>query len=218
MESTPAWWRGHVPPLSTRRLGTEVQSGSIREFSLPPVQDGLGLRDLHVVAAVVEGAALSLNDVQLTVEWSEFRGCRFTQAVKPVLNDYGIAAQGSFGITPAIYRDCTFSRVRFKQLGGFMLGHATFENCEFVDCRWEGHFAHDAWLLNNIFVGKVTGCVWFGRGSDGVNRIEGNDFTRAMLTANTGFRDGFPVDAQTWPPGFQPTPEEAAPDQQIADD
>lgn len=206
MQNQPDWWRGQVPAESPRggaRNG--VQEGSLSDFHLPAVQEGIGLRDIHAFGARVAGAELSLTDVQLTVEWSEFHDCRFTQAVKPVLNHYGVAAQGSFAISPAVYRNCTFHRIRFKQLGGFSLGHATFEDCVFVDCRWEGHFAHNAWLINNRFVGRMNGCAWFGRGDDGVNLIEGNDFTQAAITTNTGFREGFPVDKQAWPPDYYPS-------------
>ena len=44
-----------------------------------------------------------------------------------------------------------------------------------------------------------------GRGDDGMNLIEGNDFTQAAITTNTGFREGFPVDKQAWPPDYYPS-------------
>jgi hypothetical protein len=99
------------------------------------VDDRDGLRDLYVFDARVTGADLAMNDVRLTVEWSEFEYCHFTQKVRPVLNEHGFAAQGSFANNPAVYRNCTFERVRFKILGGFSMGQALFEGCTFLKCR-----------------------------------------------------------------------------------
>ena len=151
--------------------------------------------------ARVSGATLALSDINLTVEWSQFEDCHFTQQVRPVLNAHGIAAQDSFAIAPSIYRRCTFERVRFNMLSGFSLGRAVFEGCTFVHCRWEGHFAHDAWLVDNRFLGRMNGCAWYGHGQDGTNLIAGNDFTATRFTTNVAFRDGFPIDAQAGPTG-----------------
>jgi hypothetical protein len=70
-----------------------------------------------------------LNEVSLAVEWSEFTDCHFRQRVKPIINDYGFSAQGSFANRPALYRNCVFERVRFKQLGGFNLTRGWYEGC-----------------------------------------------------------------------------------------
>jgi len=127
-----------------------------------------------------------------------------------VLNEHGVAAQGSFGNRPSIYRNCTFDRVRFKALGGFSMLSARFEDCTFLNCRWEGHFANDADLVNCTFIGRMNGCAWFGHGTtpDGTtkrrNVIHGNDFTRTQFTDNVGWRLGFPISDQTWPEGFSP--------------
>ena len=86
-------------------------------------------------------------------------------------------------------------------LSGFSLGRALFEGCTFVNCRWEGHFAHDGWLVDNRFLGPMNGCAWYGHGVDGANLIEGNDFTAVRFTSNVAFRDGFPITAQRGQPG-----------------
>jgi hypothetical protein len=121
-----------------------------------------------------------------------------------VLNQQGIAAQGCLAISPSIDRGCTFERVRFTTLDGFSLGHATYQDCTFINCRWEGHFAHDAWLIGNRFRGTMNGCAWFGQGKDGRNVIEANDCTDAQLTRNVGFRGDVPIESQRWPAAFQP--------------
>lgn len=84
------------------------------------------------------------------------------------------------------------------------MSRATFEDCTFVNCRWEGHFANDAWLINNRFIGKMNGCVWFGAGDVGRNVIAGNNFSETIFTTNVAFRNAFPVDDQTWPDGYEP--------------
>ncbi len=205
MASEPAWWRGEKPAAEPRGSALdEVQRGEFSEFAVAPVVAGIGLREVNVFDARVTGADLALTDLHLKVEWSEFNDCRFHQKARPVLNEYGIAAQGSFGNSPAIFRNCTFEGVRFKLLGGFSMSRATFEDCTFVNCRWEGHFANDAWLINNRFIGKMNGCVWFGAGDVGRNVIAGNNFSETIFTTNVAFRNAFPVDDQTWPDGYEP--------------
>lgn len=148
---------------------------------------------------------MRLDDVALAVEWSEFHGWHLRQRVRPVLNARGFAAQGSFGNSPAVYRDCTFERIRFKGLGGFSMGRGWFENCVFVNCRWEGHFAHNAGLVSNRFIGRMNGCVWFGHSASGDrNIIRGNDFTQTEFTSNVGWRSDFPVPDQHWPTAYAP--------------
>ena len=128
--------------------------------------------------------------------------CTLRQRTRPVLNDHGIAAQGSLGAAPSIYRRCTFERVRFKTRGGFGLGQARFEECRFVDCRWEGSFAYSADLVDCVFSGRMNGCVWFGRDGERVNEIHGNDLTGVDFTRNVGWRADFPFAEQTWPEGY----------------
>ncbi|MGD8201296.1 hypothetical protein ACQE98_11590 [Ornithinimicrobium sp. W1679] len=213
MTDVPDWWRGQVPPgrppdgLSPRELVT----GSVSAVGSSGLILSTPLRRLHFYRATVVGVDLWLTDVHLAVEWSEFHDCRFRQRVRPVLDPDGCAAQGSFGNSPALYRGCTFERVRFKTLGGFSLGNARFEACTFVDCRWEGHFADATDLVDNRFVGRMNGCAWVGRSrSDNRYRhgrrnvIHGNDFTQTRFTDNVGWRQDFPLEAQRWPAGFAP--------------
>lgn len=213
MTAQPTWWRGEPRAESPRgEIGPAgVMTGRHSGFDLPPVDDRDGLRDLYLFRATVTDAELSLDDVHLRVEWSELEGCRFRQRVRPVTNEQGFAAQGTLGIGASVYRNCTFERVRFKLLGGFSLGAAMFEGCTFLNCRWEGHFAHDAYLVDNRFVGRMDGCVWFGRGDDdgtrrmgAPNLIRGNDFTETRFTTNVAWRSDFPLQDQRWPDGFVP--------------
>lgn len=210
MADVPAWWRGLIPP--TEHEGYRpVYTGFVGSLGPDqvPAADPNGLVPLHFFRAHAVGLDVSLTRVHLLARWSEFDGCRFHQRVRPVLNDQGVAAQGGFGAGPSIYRGCSFERVRFKALGGFTLGQGRFEDCTFVDCRWEGHFAHDADLVACRFIGRMNGCVWFGAGRDRDGRprrnvIEGNDFTRAILTDNVGWRASFPFGSQAFPPGYLP--------------
>jgi hypothetical protein len=115
----------------------------------------------------VTDAQLWLNDVRLVVEWSEFASCHFRQRVKPITNEQGFSAQGSFANRQALYRNCVFERVRFKLLGGFSMSRGWYEDCTFLNCRWEGHFAHDASVVDSTFIGRMNGCVWFGESERG---------------------------------------------------
>ena len=135
MTAQPTWWRGESRAESPRgEVGPAgVMTGRHFRFELPAVDDRDGLRDLYLFDATVTDAALSLDDIHLRVEWSEFESCRFDQRVRPVTNEQGFAAQGTLGIGASVYRNCTFERVRFKLLGGFSLGAAMFEGCTFVN-------------------------------------------------------------------------------------
>jgi hypothetical protein len=170
-----------------------------------PAGGGASLHALYFFRARVRDIEIALSDTHLSVEWSQFDGCHFRQRVRPVLNADGFAAQGSFGNSPTVYRECTFERVRFKQLGGFSMGQSRFERCTFVNCRWEGNFAHQADLIDNTFVGRMNGCVWFGQSAAGRrNVIHGNDFSAATLGENVAWRGDFPLKDQRWPAGFSP--------------
>jgi hypothetical protein len=64
-------------------------------------------------------------------------------------------------------------------------------------------------MIDCTFAGRMNGCVWFGHGPEGHgvsrrNIIGGNDFTAAQITANVGWRVGFPTSAQAWPPQYVP--------------
>ncbi len=207
MSDEPAWWRGQRPSeepptgwvsdelVTGRHAGRLPTPGSVRD----------GLRTLDFFRAQVSDVEIRLDDAHLGAAWSELDRCHFRQRVRPVTNEHGVAAQGSFGTRPTVYRGCTFERVRFKTLGGFVMGDARFEDCIFLDCRWEGHFADRANLLRCTFVGRMNGCVWFGGDAQGRRNVnEGNDFTRTVFTSNVAWRDDFPLDDQRWPDGFTP--------------
>ena len=211
MESFPDWWRGRRPP-EVYDGPRPVLQGPL--FSLDvdqlPQNDHTGLRQLRLFRARARGLDVPLTEASLHVRWSEFDGCRFQQRVRPVLNAAGIAAQRSFGVEPSIYRSCTLERVRFKLLGGFSMGKARFEGCTFLNCRWEGAFAHHADIVGCEFVGKMNGCVWFGEDRRDphrlrVNEIGGNDFTGVVFSQNVSWRHNFPVERQRFPPGYTPT-------------
>ncbi|HVK28892.1 MAG TPA: hypothetical protein VM575_11155 [Nocardioides sp.] len=203
--TAPEWWRGQTP--------TERPRGHPRQSILTGVVDSVPLGDLdqygshplYFFDAAVSAIDLWLNDVSLAVEWSEFENCHSRQRVKPVTNGHGFSAQGSFGNSPAFYRNCVFEGLRFKQLGGFNLSQAWFENCQFINCRWDGHFARNASLVDCTFSGRMNGCAWFGRSDKGPNIIRGNDFTDVVFTDNVAWRDSFPTGDQRWPPGFKPS-------------
>jgi hypothetical protein len=204
------WWRGGRPTAEPVGSPTQeaLRTGPISALTAGP-PNSAHARPLYFFRAEVDDAEVSLDDVHLAVEWSEFDHCHFRQRARQVTNAHNFAAQGSFANRPSIYRDCTFERIRFKTLGGFTLGQATFENCSFLNCRWEGHFAFDADLIGCTFEGKMNGCVWNGHGrptADGRTRkniIRDNDFTRTVFTANVAWRSAFPVDEQCFPEGHQ---------------
>lgn len=212
MNGEPAWWRGESPSAEPR--GSTVSGSLIRGpvTRLDGVTTVLGdpLQELSFFDAQVSGVEVWLTGVHLMVEWSEFDRCHFRQRSRPVLNSGGVAAQGCFGTSPAVYRGCTFERVRFKILGGFTTGRATFEGCTFVNCRWEGHFAYETQLIGCRFVGRIHGCAWGGESSRSPaarNLITGNDFSRATITDNVGWREHFPLADQFWPAGYVPIPD-----------
>ena len=214
------WWRGQSPPSDPASRGGPVRvlTGTVRAQDLA-ADDTIartstaGLSPLYFFRAHTIGVDVRLDDTHLAVEWSEFDSCHFRQRVKPVLNAAGFAAQGSFGSRPAVYRGCTFERVRFKTLGGFTSGKALFEGCTFLNCRWEGHFAYDTDLVGCRFIGRMNGCVWGGRSEPTAtqpvrrNLISGNDFSEAQLTENIGWRADSPLDDQLWPAGYVPLPD-----------
>lgn len=218
MNSKTGWWRGQSPPRQARDVAPAdmLVSGPVTSIDLDAIAPRSGLRGVHFFRAAVSGVELWLTAISLVVEWSEFDNCHFRQRVRPVVNEYGFAAQGSFANRPAVYRACTFERVRFKILGGFDTGAGRFENCTFVNCRWEGHFGYDADLIDCRFVGRMNGCVWGGtglkedsRGQVRRNVITGNDFTEVTFTDNVGWRRDFPVADQVWPDGFVPVVDSA---------
>lgn len=215
MTSEPEWWRGVAPPERPPADWGHYDwiIGRHARALDAPVQIHSGLRTLRFVRAELRDIDVALTDAHLSVAWSEFDRCTFRQRVRPVLNEYGVAAQGSFGIRPSVYRDCVFEKVRFKQLGGFSMSAARFERCTFVDCRWEGHFAQEADLVDNTFIGRMNGCVWLGHGKEegGKSRknvIQGNDFTQTRFTDNVGWRLEFPIGDQSWPADYTATPKD----------
>lgn len=212
MGNGPRWWRDSDPrdarswEVFPRRLTGRVTG---EDLDAVEVTKGIGLRPVVLVEAHLEGVVLDLSEVELTVGWSRFDDCRFAQRVRPVLNEHGIAAQGSLASGPSLYRGCTFERVRFKWLGGFTTGRSRFEGCRFVSCRWEGHFDYESDYLGCTFTGRINGCAWGGAQGAGPdagrrNEIVGNDFSGAVITDDVGWRFGYPVGDQVWPEGFVP--------------
>jgi hypothetical protein len=210
VDEFPDWWRGERAPEAYDGP-RPVLTGPMLDLDLDQLpENAIGLREIRFFRARARGLELSLTDASLHVRWSQFDGCRFHQRVRPVCNAAGYAAQGSFGSSPSIYRSCVFERIRFKLMGGFSMGRARFEDCTFVNCRWEGAFGHQADLVDCRFIGRMNGCVWFGEDRRDpqrvrVNDIRGNDFTETVFTDNVGWRHDFPVDRQHFPAGYSLT-------------
>ncbi|GAA1479437.1 hypothetical protein GCM10009623_38830 [Nocardioides aestuarii] len=166
------------------------------------------LQELDLRGVRARDETIALDWRHLLVVGASFDGCTFSQRRSgPVLTTGGVAAQGSLGATggPSVYRRCRFVGVRFKTLGGFSLGAARFEDCAFERCRWNGHFHHDADLVDCTFAGPMDGCVWQGRSPSGRrNAVTGNDFTGAVIGENVGWRSGLDLDAQRWPEDYTP--------------
>lgn len=120
------------------------------------------LRRVEFHRAHVVGRTIPLDWTALAVGWSEFERCVFTQRSRPILNQQGFSAQGSFAHHPSVFRGCRFEGIRFGSLGHFSLGRARFENCTFIRCRFTGSFADDADFVGCTFVGKIDGGAWFG--------------------------------------------------------
>lgn len=158
---------------------------------------------------VATSAAFDLTDVLLTVQYSEFKDCRFVQKRRPASD--GTWGQGSLGRRISAYRGCTFKGVRFRARAGFTVGLARFERCTFLRCDFGEHFSFCADYIDCTFSGKVKKAVFYGRapgghGCDGkTNVFEGNDFADATL-GDVGFRGGVNAAAQRWPEGLDPTP------------
>lgn len=203
----PSWWRGGEPAEPPPGAAT-VLRGDVDELDLAAFERtaDLGLAYVSLREARLRGLSLCLDDTKLSVWWSELEDCTFTQRARPVANAQGYTAQGSFGAAPSLYRGCRFERVRFRTTTGFSMGAATFEDCEFVHCRWEGSRAWSADLVDCRFTGKMDGAVWFGtdRRTGRANVVRGNDFTGVTFTDNIGWRHDFPVADQVWPDGYVP--------------
>lgn len=200
---TRAWLRGTKPTPGTL-YGDWVISGAVNDLDVGRAQPGthtdlvqLGFEDAQVV-----GLTVPLDELHLGVMWSQFEGCTFTQRRRRLLSN-GASAQGFFGHPrgPSIYRDCTFSGVHFGSLGMFRLWAATFERCLFDRCSWRS-MEYDADFLGCTFTGKMDGGAMGGRSPETgrVNRIEDNDFSGAVVTANFEWRYDFPTERQAWPP------------------
>jgi hypothetical protein len=154
--------------------------------------------------ADVQGVTIALDTAHLSVLFSEFTDCVFTQRGRGPANS-DTTAQGCLASRPSIYRKCTFRGVRFRILGGFDTGQARFEDCVFEQCRFEEFFPQEADFVRCRFIGPIRTAVFFGRtGTRHVNDIEGNDFREAVFSDNVGFRGDFPVSDQSWPEGYNP--------------
>lgn len=188
-------------------------SGQLTQQSFPTFsQRPADLQGVVVTQAQAEGLTVSLDDLHFLASWLEFEDCTFTQRRSgPVLNASGAAAQGSLGWAggPSVYRGCRFEGIRFKTLGGYRMDAATFEDCTFDRCRFNGHFHTTADLIGCSFVGTMDGCVWYGMSAEHQggrrNVVRGNDFTGATITSNVAWRGRFDVGAQRWPEEFTPT-------------
>lgn len=203
--SGPDWWRRETPSVAPRGVpGAGLVTGVVEELPCAEPNPVTGLRHQYFFSARVLDTRIDLDDFSLTVEWSEFSDVHFTQRARPVTNEQGFSAQGSFGNSPAYYRNCTFEGVRFKQLGGFTLSRGWFEGCTFINCRWEGHFAKSASLVDCTFAGRMNGCAWFGGSERGPNVHRGNDFSAVRFTDNVAWRSSFPLQDQKWPEGYAP--------------
>lgn len=213
---SPKWWRGteptDLPAYGAMQLQGRVEAIDVEVIPLDPRD---GLRALFLHRAHVTGITLPLDWMHLTVTWSEFDNCTFTQKGGRVLNEHGTSAQGSFGARPSIYRNCVFQSVRFKGLGGFNMMASRFENCTFIRCKFNGHNAFNADVVDCTFIGKIDGCNWYGTVPDHHNdagrrnEIINNDFSQATLTDNVGWRGEFDMNAQTWPSeGTPPRPDQ----------
>ena len=186
--------------------------GEVAQDDIPTFVDRPSdLQGLVIEQAHARGLTIALDDRHFLACWSEFDDCTFSQRRSgPVLNESGTAAQGSMGWArgPSIYRSCRFVGVRFKTLGGFSMSAATFEDCLFDRCRFNGHFHSTADLVNCRFVGTIDGCAWYGTAPEHAggrrNDIRGNDFTDAVITSNVGWRGDFDLDAQLWPESSPP--------------
>lgn len=209
---SPKWWRD-TKPTDLPAYGALQLQGKVDALDLDavPVDPGSGLRDLFFHRAHVTGLTIPLDWMHLTVTWSEFDNCTFTQKGGGILNEHGTSAQGSLAARPSIYRNCVFQGVRFKGLGGFNMMASRFENCDFLQCKFNGHNATETDLVNCRFIGKIDGCNWFGtvpeheHDAGRRNDIANNDFSQATLTDNIGWRGHFDIDSQIWPPGASPS-------------
>lgn len=209
----PDWWRGTTPQQLPTPTGTAIGE-VVREFdsSLLPVNEASLLRPVYFDQAHAAGLEVIVDDLSLVVCWSEFDQCTFRQRSRR-LNVKGIAAQGSFGNRPSIYRDCIFTGVRFRQLGGFSTGTARFVSCRFERCSFNGHFSFSADYIDCTFTGKIDGGVWYGTApasgadADRRNVVTGNDFTGVTFGTNIGWRGDFDFTAQRWPDGYRPVSE-----------
>lgn len=211
---SPTWWRDTTPSDMPAYGALQLQ-GRVYALDLDgvPVDPHSGLSGLFFHKASVSGVTVPLDWMNLTVTWSEFDSCTFTQKGGRVLNEHGFSAQGSLGTRPSIYRNCVFQGVRFKGLGGFNMRAARFENCTFIRCKFNGHRAYETDLVNCKFIGKIDGCIWYGTAPEPGhqhdagrrNEIINNDFSEATLTDNIGWRGNFDIDSQIWPAGAKPS-------------
>jgi hypothetical protein len=182
--------------------------GAAFDFTEIPLDSFDPLHNCGFYEVVARGVEFDLDAVHLGVAWSEFDECTFRQRIRKSID--GVWPQGSLGLTPTIYRRCTFQGVRFRIRAGFSVGHARFEGCIFRRCRFEEHFSFCADYVGCTFEGKIRTAVFYRQapdhsGCDGkVNEIVGNDFTQAVLTDNVDWRGGVDLSAQTWPDGYAP--------------
>ena len=209
----PLWWHGPTPrPAWARANDYEVVlSGEVDEFRADAAPLTGTLRHFVFDQAHVTGVTLPLDEVALTVGWSEFEDCTFTQRSRP-LHPGGSPPQGSFAHRPSVYRRCVFRGVSFRVRTGFSVHVARFEDCVFERCKFTEHFSFCADYLNCRFVGPMKTAVFYGTAPVGEdfcsgrrNTIEGNDFTETDFSSNNvAWRGGVDLAAQRWPAGYEP--------------
>lgn len=203
---TPAWWRDTTPDRGAVS-GDWVLTGNVTEIDGSRANPGTyqDLVGLGFEQAQVSALTVPLDEVHLSVAWSEFIGCTFTQRSRRLMAS-GAAAQGSFGNRPSLYRNCTFKGVQFGSPGRFSLGAARFERCVFEGCGWRSTFNYDADLVACVFTGKMQSGALGGVSprTGRVNELVKNDFTAAEISDSFAWRYDFPIAQQTWPPGCVP--------------
>jgi hypothetical protein len=104
-----------------------VLTGSVEAVNLDdaPLSRSVMLRSLSFEHAEVRGVDLQLDEVRLSVMWSEFEDCTFRQRSRRLHRD-GLEPQGSFGNRPSVYRRCRFEGLRMRTRAGFSVMEARF--------------------------------------------------------------------------------------------
>ena len=119
-DAQPAWYRGTIPEALPTYNAT-LLTGLISQAEIDSVPVAQSGRRLFFNSASVTDVGVTLDSTGLTSTWSEFLGCSFTQRSRPTSPEARDASQGSFGNGPSLYRNCHFSGVAFRILGGYSM-------------------------------------------------------------------------------------------------